>query len=89
MAGVSHVEVAVTLGSGTRVAYATNEKGELETVGSGSAQKPVYRTVEPPLVAGVGVVRRGGNDPHVQSALTELLSTTLGIPANRVFVTGK
>lgn len=89
VAGVSHVEVAVTLGSGTRVVYATNEKSELETVGSGSAQKPVYRTVEPPLVAGVGVVCRGGNDPHVQSALTELLSTTLGIPTNRVFVTGK
>jgi len=89
VAGVSHVEVAVTLGSGTRVVYATNEKGELETVGSGSAQKAVYRTVEPPLVTGVGVVCRGGDNAHVQNELIELLSTTLGIPSNRVFVTGK
>lgn len=89
VAGVSHVEVAVTLGSGTRVVYATDGQGEIETVGSGSAQKAVYRTVEPPLVAGVGIVCRGGDNPHVQNALMELVSTTLGIPSNKVFVTGK
>lgn len=89
VAGVSQVEVMVTLGSGHRVVYVTDGKGEVETVGTGSAQKPVYRTVQPPLVEGVGIVCRGGDNPHVQRALTDLLSTTLGIATNRVFITGK
>ena len=89
VAGVSQAEVMVTLGSGHRVIYVTDEKGEVETTGTGSAQQPVYRTVQPPLVEGVGIVCRGGDDPHVQRALTDLISTTLGISSNRVFVAGK
>ncbi len=89
VAGVSQADVMVTLGSGCRVIYATDEKGEVETTGTGSAQQPVYRTVQPPTVEGVGVVCKGGNDPRVQQTLTDLISTALGITSNRVCVTGK
>ena len=89
VAGVSQAEVMVTLGSGCRVIYATDDKGEIEKTGTGSAQRPVYRTVQPPAVEGVGVVCKGGNDPRLQHALTDLISTTLGITSNRVCVVGK
>ena len=89
VAGVGQAQVMVTLGSGCRVVYVTDENGELETTGTGSAQRAVYRTLQPPTVIGVGVVCKGGDNAHVQRALTDLLSTTLGITTNRVFVTGK
>ncbi len=89
VAGVSQADVMVTLGSGCRVIYATDEKGEVETTGSGSAQQPVYRTVQPPTVEGVGVVCKGGDNPHLQRILTDLISTTLSITSNRVCITGK
>ncbi|MBO5326758.1 MAG: hypothetical protein J6A84_01385 [Clostridia bacterium] len=89
VAGVGQADVMVTLGSGRRVVYVTDENGEVATTGTGSAQRAVYRTVQPPTVVGVGVVCKGGDNPHVQRALTDLISTTLGITTNRVFVAGK
>ena len=89
VAGVSQADVMVTLGSGCRVVYVTDENGEIATTGTGSTQRAIYRTVQPPTVVGVGVVCKGGDNAHVQQALTDLISTTLGITTNRVFVTGK
>ena len=89
VAGVSQADVMVTLGSGCRVIYATDDKGEIEKTGTGSAQRPVYRTVQPPAVEGVGVVCKGGDDPRLQCALIELISTAIGIASNRVCVVGK
>lgn len=89
VSGVGSAEVMVTLGSGRRIVYTTDAKGDPATVGSGSGQQALYRTVQPPTVVGVGVVCRGGNDPRIQRTLTDLISTTLDIPSNRVFVTGK
>ena len=87
--GVDKVEVMVTLSEGYRTVYATDENGKPVSTGSGSAQHALAETVKPPAVAGVGVVCRGGNDPRVQKELVELISTALGIPTNRVSVTGK
>jgi hypothetical protein len=89
VAGVGKVDVMVTLGSGCRVVYVTDGSGKIATTGTGSAQRAVYRTLQPPTVVGVGVVCKGGDNPHVQRALTDLVSTTLGITTNRVFVAGK
>ena len=89
VAGVDKVEVMVTLAEGYRTVYATDENGKPVSTGSGSAQRALAETVKPPAVAGVGVVCRGGNDPRVQKTLVELISTALGIPTNRVSVTGK
>ena len=77
VAGVSQADVMVTLGSGCRIVYVTDEDGEVVTTGTGSARKPVYRTLQPPTVVGVGVVCKGGGNAHVQRALTDLISTTL------------
>ncbi|MBQ9777531.1 MAG: hypothetical protein IJW22_01275 [Clostridia bacterium] len=89
VAGVSQVEVMVTLSRGARVLYATDADGDPAKVGTGSAQEPLYRTVEPPAIAGIGVVCRGGGDPNVAATLCELLSTSLGISSNRVFIAAK
>lgn len=87
--GVSQAQVMVTLGSGHRVVYVTDEKGQVATTGNGSSEAPIYRTLQPPIVEGVGIVCRGGEIPAVQRTLTELISTTLGVPSNRVYITGK
>ena len=89
VSGVSHVQVMVTLGSGHRMDYVTDEKGQVATTGNGSGEEPIYRTLQPPVVEGVGIVCRGGRDPAVQQTLIELISTTLNIPSNRVFIAGK
>lgn len=87
--GVSGVEVMVTLESGCRVVYTTDGNGDPATVGSGSSQQALYRTLQPPTVAGVAVVCHGGDSPALQHTLTDLVSTALGISTNRVCVAGK
>ena len=89
VAGVGQADVMVTLGSSCRVIYTTEADGEVVVVGSGNSQKPLSRTLQPPTVVGVGVVCKGGQNAAVQHTLTELISTTLGIPSNRVYITGK
>ncbi len=89
VAGVGQVDVMLHLQGGTRVLYATDEKGTPASVGSGSAEQPLHSTVLLPEIAGVAIVCRGGGSAHVQKTLTDLVSTALGIPANRVAVTGK
>ena len=87
--GVSSVEVLVSLESGYRVIYTTDGKGDPATVGSGSGQQALYRTLQPPAVSGVAVVCHGGDSPALQRTLTELVSTALGIASNRVCIAGK
>ena len=89
VAGVGQVSVMLRLQGGTRVLYATDEKGKPASVGNGSAEQALHSTVLMPEIAGVAIVCRGGDSPHVQKTLVELVSTALGIPANRVAVTGK
>lgn len=89
VSGVGQVEVMLRLQGGTRVLYATDEKGKPSSVGSGSAEQPLHTAILMPEVAGVAIVCRGGDSPHVQKTLTDLVSTALGIPASRVAVTGK
>ncbi|MBQ9778336.1 MAG: hypothetical protein IJW22_05355 [Clostridia bacterium] len=89
VAGVGQVEVMVHLSAGARVQYTSDEKGAPVTVGGGSSEQALYATLQSPEIAGVGIVCRGGSSAAVQQRLTELVSTTLGIPSSRVFVTGK
>ena len=89
VSGVGSVEVMVTLSHGSRAVYATDKNGQPVTVGSGSAKQPLLESIQPPAISGVGIVCRGGDNPAVQQQLIELLSTTLGISAARVFVAGK
>ena len=89
VSGVSSVEVMVTFECGYRVIFATDGSGNPATVGNGSSESALYESILPPVVAGVGIVCHGGDAPVVQQKLTELVSTTLGVSSNRVFVTGK
>ena len=85
--GVEGVRVMVTLSGGYRTIYAEDARGECLTVGSGSSERAVVRTVGAPEVAGVGIVCRGVEDPAVRKALTELVAASVGIGTNRVVIT--
>lgn len=87
-AGVSDVHIMVSFSDGFRRRYVKDENGRPMTVGSGTSARALEEGTVPPTVSGVGVVCRRGNDPEVQRILIELISTSLGIPSNRVFVTG-
>lgn len=89
VAGVGECEVMVTLAGGYTVQYASDGDGNPATVGTGSSEEAIFRTMLPPAVSGVGIVCRGGNLPSVRQTLTDLVSTTLGISSNRVYITGK
>lgn len=89
VSGVGETEVMITFESGYTVQYQKNGDNDPATVGTGSNEEALFRTLLPPAVAGVGIVCRGGNNPTVRETLTELISTTLGIPSNRVYITGK
>lgn len=89
VAGVGETEVMVSFESGYTVQYQKNGDNDPATVGTGSNEEALFHTLLPPTVSGVGIVCRGGNAPAVRETLTELISTTLGIPSNRVYITGK
>lgn len=89
VAGVGDAEILLSFESGYTVRYTKDNTGGAATIGTGSHEQALFSTVVPPVVSGVGVVCRGGNSPAVQKTLTDLLSTALGIPSNRVYITGK
>ena len=85
--GAGRVEVFVTLSGGYEYIYATDDRGECVTVGSGSSARAVIRSVRAPEIRGVGIVCDGARDPVVAAAITDLVTATLGIGSNRVFIT--
>ena len=89
ISGVSHVDVMVRLSGGTSIIYAKDNDGKPSTVGSGSSESALYSSLQSPMIAGVGIVCKGGNDPLIQQTIIELISTTLNISSARVFVAGK
>lgn len=90
VSGVSDVRVFVTLEGGFESVYATEyEDGDEHyvIVGGGSSAEPLYLSRRAPTVKGIGIVCHGGSDPTVQRELTELISATLDLPRNRIYVT--
>ena len=87
--GVSNVKVAVTFESGFEYVYAKNDgKGDLLVVGSGSSESAVKVMERPPVIGGIGVVCKGGENPAVQKRLIDLLSAAFGISSNKIYITG-
>lgn len=87
--GVSDVKVAVTFESGFEYVYAKNDdKGDLLVIGSGSSESAVKVTEKPPVIGGIGVVCKGGENPTVQKRLIDLLSAAFGISSNKIYITG-
>ena len=89
VSGVGDAHVMITFQCGYTVRYDKDREGAAATVGSGSSEEALFSCVVPPTVSGVGVVCRGGNDPHVRQTLTDLICAALGISSNRVYITGK
>ncbi len=96
VAGAGSTGVVVTLEGGYEYVYAYDKKttvgGESQTyitVGSGSDESLVYITERAPAISGIGVVCEGGLDPVVKREITALLSAAFGVPANKIYVTGR
>ena len=89
VSGVSHVEIFVSFESGYIIEYTADSEGDPTTVGSGSKEQALYKTVLPPRVSGVGIVCKGGENAVVRQSLTELVSAALGISSNRIHVSGR
>lgn len=76
------VSVFVSFEEGYSYAYALDSRGGVVTVGSGSSERALVESMEMPKISGVGIVCAGGN----QSELLELVSSTLGIGKNKIFI---
>lgn len=87
--GVGECEIMITFSGGYAVKYTEDGEKNPATVGTGSNEEALFDTLSPPTVSGVGIVCRGGDSAAVQKTLIELVSTTLGIPSNRVYVASK
>lgn len=84
--GAGRVDLVLTLAGGEEAVYACDSSGEgrSDYVLSGGEGLLLYR--KNPTVLGVGVVCEGGGDPAVCRELTALLSATLGIGSNRIYI---
>ncbi len=88
--GVGSVTALVTLEGGFESVYATELSDGDEVyviVGSGSNAEALFLSRTAPTVSGIGVVCGGGKDPSVRAELISLISATLHIPSNRIYIT--
>ena len=72
--GAGRVSVFVTLEGGYEYVYATDDRGECVTVGSGSSERAVVERVIAPRISGVGIVCEGASDPVVECLMVPDLS---------------
>ena len=90
VSGVDRVTVAVTLSGSFTSVYATeyrNGNEEYVVLGSGASAKALYLTRSAPDIAGIGIVCHGGGSERVRCELISLLSATLHVNTNRIYVT--
>lgn len=94
ISGVSDVHVVVTLEGGYNTVYAQNSqsnssgyKNEFVLTGNGSSERAILVGYSTPQVSGVGIVCRGGGDPHIRSEIVSLISATFGVTSNKIYVT--
>ncbi len=96
--GVSKVSVMLTLDGGFEYVYATNTEysdnsygnsrtEEYFVIGQGSNQQCVLLRQKLPVIAGVGIVCKGASDDVVKHELTLLISSTLNIGVNKIYIT--
>lgn len=79
------VEVFVSLEEGFSYSYALDSRGGVVTVGSGSSEEALVESVAMPRIAGVGVVCVNGD--FEEKRLLELISSSLGVGTNKIFIT--
>ena len=93
--GVGEASVVITLDGTGELVYAQNEEHGKEDsnadyviVKTDDGEKAVLISEIYPKVRGVAVVCSGGNDSKIKTRVTELISAALGIPANKIAVSG-
>lgn len=87
--GVSDVRAAVTLNGGFETVYATETRNGIQvytTIGSGASAKALVVAQNPPEVAGIGIVCRGGGNAALRGTLTALLSSAFRVSTNRISI---
>lgn len=91
--GVGRVRVTVTLKGGYRAVYATDAKSSSSgaqsstvLVGSGASEEAILISYENPEISGVGIVCEGGASDAVRMRVISLVSATLNIGTNKIYV---
>lgn len=79
-------KVVVTFSRGFEYVYATDSRGSVVTVGSGSSERPVIESTLFPEISGIGVVCERSISVSERNELTSLISTSLGIGTNKIFI---
>ena len=90
VSGVGSVRIFVSLEGGYSAVYATeggSNGEEYVLLGSGSSASPILLRTEAPEIRGIGIVCSGGDNPNVRRELISLLSASLHIASNRIYVT--
>ena len=96
--GAGKVRVCLTVGSGERTVYAsedkvsrssdhTEEENKYVIVGGNSDRSALVETTEPPEITGAAVICTGGGSPQVQERIYKAVSAILGLPTSRIYVT--
>ena len=81
--GKVYVIVSAEYGKETQYAKNVTESGEQTVISSGS---PVAVRVAAPVIRGITVVCKNGDDPAVKRKITEALSTAYGVSSAKIYV---
>lgn len=96
--GAGDVRVYLTVATDERFIYATEgkkstaenkteEERKYVMIGGGSEKSALVETVQPPAITGAVVACSGYDSPSVQEQIYKAVSTALGIPTGKVYVT--
>lgn len=93
LSGVNDVFVCVSIGSTCERIYATDkqrvsgiDREEYVIIGSGSDARPLYIGQRMPEISGIGVILTGNNISGLKSQLESMISSSYGVPMNKVWV---
>ena len=81
--GKVYVVVSAEYGRETQYAKNVTESGEQTVISSGT---PVAVRVAAPVIRGITVVCRNGDDPAVKRKITEALSCAYGVSSAKIYV---
>ena len=80
--GIKKAQVLITLDTSNEKVYAQNSNN-LDYIFSSSGE-PIFLSEKYPQVRGVAIACTNGDDARVRQNITELISSYLGIPSNRI-----
>jgi len=92
MDGVNNVSVMITLDGGEEYRYASQSSTEagsqsLIYLQNGTQKEPILSSVGAPQIKGVSVVCKGAADAKIRLRITRLISSTLNLSENQIYVT--